>query len=216
MFILFILFFEDGQAQAKRLSKSVTKESGNLKKPLKKYNSSVEILRQNGYINFTILNWEEASDVNSTIYSLNIPNEDQIPVAVKRAAVDALCLTERSTEEIQLLDQEMANCIQVFFDRCNNTEAFLNVLQDKEDFGNCDLLKGLYSTHKRILDDERFNLFVACNLYCDDIAVSQDVRNYVDQHFIHVSKILEINNDALEEESDEDEDVEERELGREM
>lgn len=64
------IWLEDGQKQAKRLAKSITKGSGNLRKFIKKYNSSVEILRQKGYDKFVDLTWEMASDVSSSIYNI--------------------------------------------------------------------------------------------------------------------------------------------------
>jgi len=58
-----VLHFIDGQAQAKRLSKSITKESTNLRKQLKLFNSAVDILRQRDYSSFSPLTWEDDSDV---------------------------------------------------------------------------------------------------------------------------------------------------------
>jgi len=67
------------------LSTNITKESNNLRKQLKKFNSSVDILRQKGRSSFSALTWE-VSDVSSGIYSINIPDDDTIPLVVKRAA----------------------------------------------------------------------------------------------------------------------------------
>lgn len=107
LLIVFEIPFSDGQAEAKRLAKSITSKTSNLKKQLKKYNSSVEILNQKGHSSFKLLTWEEASDVSSIIYSINFPDDDQFPLVLKRATVDAHTLVTRCDEETQYLKEEM-------------------------------------------------------------------------------------------------------------
>ena len=123
---------------------SETSETSNLKKQLKKYNSSVEILNQKGH-SFKPLTWEDASDVSSSIYSINFPDDDQFPLVVKRAAVDALTLVTRCEEETQYLQGEMANVIATFFNECLLLESRLSTLTSYEQTETSNLLKGLFS-----------------------------------------------------------------------
>ncbi|XP_028407856.1 uncharacterized protein LOC114530440 [Dendronephthya gigantea] len=167
--------YADGQAQAKRLSKSITKESGNLRKLLKKYNSSIEILKQNGYEQFPFLCWEDASDVDSHIYAINAPNEDTIPVTIKRAAIDARAMIERCTEEQEILAQEMASCVKDFHN------SHLEQLENNDLFPSSYMMKGSYALHKKELDIERLNLFVACNLFDGSISISDEAKQYLSE-----------------------------------
>lgn len=106
---------------------------------LKKYNSSVEILRQNGYTEFVDLTWETASDVSNVIYSINIPSEDGIPLSVKRTAVDAINLIQRLTEE-EHLRNEMGNCLQTFYSSCRDREEKIKGMSDglSDSQGRCE------------------------------------------------------------------------------
>ena len=202
--------FSDGQAQAKRLAKSITSESSNLKKQLKKYNSSVEILNQKGRSSFKPLTWEEASDVSSSIYSINFPDDDQFPLVVKRAAVDAHTLITRCDEESQYLKEEMANVITTFFNECQLLENRLSTLRSHEQSQSSDLLKGLFSVLKRDLNNERVHLFTACNLFNQYCTPSLQIRNYMtdlfDAETIHEQVVFEddISDDDENDYSDDD------------
>ena len=98
------------------------KESANLQKLLTVYNSSVDILWQHGYTQFALLTWEVASDVSSPIYMADVPSEDIIPLTIKRTAIDAYSLVQRCEEEQDILEQEMANCIDDFHTSCTELE----------------------------------------------------------------------------------------------
>lgn len=202
--------YTDGQAQAKRLTKSITSETSNLKKQLKKYNSSVEILNQKGYSSFKPLTWEEASDVSSSIYSINFPDDDQFPLVVKRAAVDAHTLVTRCDEETQYLKEEMANVITTFFNECLLLESRLSTLRSYEQCETSNLLKGLLSVLKRDLNYERVHLSTACNLFNQFCTPSRQIRNYmadfVDSETIHEEVVFEdnVSDDDENDFSDED------------
>lgn len=202
--------YADGQAQAKRLAKSITSESNNLKKQLKKYNSSVEILNQKGHSSFKPLTWEEASDVSSSIYSINFPDDDQFPMVVKRAAVDAHTLITRCDEESQYLKEEMANVITTFFNECLLLESRLSTLRSHEQSQRSDLLKGLFSVLKRELNYERVHLFAACDLFNQYCTPSPQIRNYMtdlfDSETIHEQVVFEddISDDDENDYSDDD------------
>ena len=212
MVIILNIPFSDGQAQAKRLAKSITSESSNLKKQLKKYNSSVEILNQKGHYSFKPLSWEEASDVSSSIYSINFPDDDQFPLVVKRAAVDAHTLITRCDEETQYLKEEMANVITTFFNECLLLESRLLTLRSYEHSESSNLLKGLFSVLKRDLNYERVHLFTACNLFNQYCTPSLQIRNYM-ADFVNSETVPEqvvfeadISDDDENDHSDEDVD----------
>jgi len=88
------------------LSTNITKESNNLRKQLKKFNSSVDILRQKGHSSFSALTWE-VSDVSSGIYSINIPDDDTIPLVAKRAAGRKWKRTAVDWSDVRTLFHEM-------------------------------------------------------------------------------------------------------------
>lgn len=180
-----------------------------MQKLLKKYNSSVEILRQNGYDKFVDLTWEQASDVSGSIYSVNIPNEDDIPLSVKRTAVDAVNLMKRLSEEEQHLVNEMDNCIHAFFGACLEREEKINCLRMSDDFGDDDIKKGLYSFQKNELHDDRINLRVACNLFREFISIPDDAVIYVEQLFQLDDDVEEIvdSEDDVEDDAEGDDSI---------
>ena len=147
------------------MCKGVTKENTNLRKQLKVFNSSVDILRQHDYSSFSPLSWEDVSDVSSAIYSINIPNEDGVPVCIKRSAVDAQNLISRCWEEMKYQDAEMSNTITAYFNQCLEIEGRLSSLASHHEFKDSNNLKGLYSIHTKQLYDERVRLFGACNMF---------------------------------------------------
>lgn len=202
-----MLFVLDGQAQAKRLSKSITKESSNLRKQLKLFNSCVEILRQHDYSSFSPLTWEDVSDVNSAIYTINIPNEDNVPVCIKRSAVDAQNLIARCSEEMKYLDTEMSNTIAAYFRQCLELERCLSSLASRQEFEVSTMLQGLYSINRKQLYNERVRLFAASNLFKKFITSSSEVTDYMCGHTQEVN-VLDFCITGEEVESDEDDDIE--------
>lgn len=193
------------------MAKSITSETSNLKKQLKKYNSSVEILNQKGHSSFKPLTWEEASVVSSSIYSINFPDDDQFPLVVKRAAVDAHTLVTRCDEETQYLKEEMANVITNFFNECLLLESRLSTLRSYEQCETSNLLKGLLSVLKRDLNYERVHLSTACNLFNQFCTPSRQIRNYmadfVDSETIHEEVVFEDNASDDDENDFSDEDL---------
>ncbi|CAB4033443.1 Hypothetical predicted protein [Paramuricea clavata] len=201
--------YAEGQRQAKRLANSITKESSNLRRLMKRYNSSVEILRQNGRQMFVDLTWEKASDVTSSIYTINFPNQDEILLSVKRTAVDIVNLINRLLEEGSYLRHEMESCIKTFYDACleieNKSSGFVGMGDDTEESNE---LKGLNSLKKNELHEEQINLFVSSNLFKQFIKIPDEVVEYLQQH----SELSEENENGdevydEEEENEENEDV---------
>ena len=129
-----MLYFIDGQAQAKRLSKRITKESGNICTQLRLFNYCVDILQQHDNSSFSPLTWEDVSDINSAIYSINIPNKEDVPLCIKRSAVDAQNLIARCCEEMKYLDTEMSNTIATYFRQCLELERCLLSLASRQEF----------------------------------------------------------------------------------
>ncbi len=177
---------------------------------MKRYNSSVEILRQNGHQMFVDLTWEKASDVSSSIYTINIANEDEIPLSVKRTAVDIVNLINRLLEEQRYLHREMETCVKTFYHAClhiENVPITFEAMEDNDE--DCDVLKGLCCIKKNELHYERINLSVACNLFKQYIEIPDEVVEYLQQHSEQSGEIRE--NDIVDESDDEIYDEEERE-----
>ena len=187
------------------MCKGVTKENTNLRKQLKVFNSSVDILRQHDYSSFSPLSWEDVSDVSSAIYSINIPNEDGVPVCIKRSAVDAQNLISRCWEEMKYQDAEMSNTITAYFNQCLEIEGRLSSLASHHEFKDSNNLKGLNSIHTKQLYDERVRLFGACNMFKKFITPSPEVSNYMVDNVQEVN-VLDFWNAGEEFESDEDDD----------
>ena len=172
-----------------------------MRKLLKKYNSSVEILRQNGYTEFVDLTWETASDISNTIYYVNIPSEDGIPLSVKRTAVDAMNLIERLTEEEDHLTNEMENCLQTFYGSCRDLEETINCMSDSV-ISDSAVVRGACSLKRNDLHED-INLRVACNLFRECIAIEDDFAHYAEQHCQTSIDVLDIDN---ADDTDDDED----------
>ena len=153
-------------------------------------------MRQNGYNEFFDLTWEKASDVSSSIYSINIPSEDDgIPLSVKRTAVDAVNLRKRLSEEEQLLVNEMDNCVKAFYSSCMEREEKINSLRSTHDLGDNDISRGLCSLEKSDLHEDRINLHVACHLFRVFTTIPEEIVSYVEQHFQRTFEILEIDSE---------------------
>lgn len=199
-----MLSFIDGQAQAKRLSKSITKESSNLRKHLNLFNSSVDILRQHNYSSFSPLTWEDVSDVNSAIYAINIPDEDNVPLCIKRSAVDAQTLIVRCCDELRYLDTEMSHTIAAYFNQCLELERRLSTLTNSEEFEVSNSLQGLYSVNAKQLYEERVQLFAACNMY-KKFVTPLEVTNYMFKHTQEVN-VLDVWSGEVASDEDDDSD----------
>lgn len=178
-----------------------------MRKQLKRFNSSVEILQQMDYSALSRFTWENVSDVNSDIYSINFPNEDDVPLCVKRSAVDAQTLIARCCEEVQYLDTEMSNTINTYFSQCLELESRLSTVASRQEFKDSNILLGIFSVIAKQLYDERVHLSVACNMFENFLTLPLEVTNYMVEH----TKEVDVCNtwDADEDvESDEDVDSE--------
>ena len=202
-------YLTEGQKQAKRLAKNINKESINLRRMLKQYNSCVELLRQYGRIEMRELTWEEISDVTSSIYQINISADDGIPISIKRNIVDAVNLNKRLCEEELYLLNGMKNCVDSFYTSCVNREKSLNDLgitsndvDHEENKEKCDdeLKKGIYAIQSKELYEDRVNLCAAYNMFVDCLPFSDEIVNYVKQYFQ--------SNDDNVSENDSEDDVE--------
>ena len=128
------------------------------------------------------MSWEVASDVSSQIYTTDLPTDEAIPTSIKRAAIDAYSLMERCKEEKHIVEEEMANCIDDFYRRCLAIENSLKDIKKNESFSSSDLLNGMYSLQSKLLNEERYNLFVAYKLYQNEITICEEVRQYVEEN----------------------------------
>ena len=163
------------------------------------------MLRQHNYSSFSPLSWEDVSDVSSAIYSINIPNEDDVPVCIKRSAVDAQNLISRCCEEMKYQDAEMSNAITAYFNQCLEIEGRLSSLTSHHEFEVSNNLKGLYSINTKQLYDERVRLFGACNMFKKFITPPLKIDKYVVDNVQEVN-VLDFWNAGEEFESDEDDD----------
>lgn len=150
-----------------------------MRKQLRVFNSSVDILRQYNYESFSPLTWEDASDVSSAIYTINIPNEDDVPLCIKRSAIDAHTLIARCCEEIKYLESEMSNALADYFNQCLEFESRLSLLSSRGDFEHSNFLQGLYSIIAHQLYDERVQLFAACDMFKKYVTPSLEVTDYI-------------------------------------
>ena len=176
---------------------------------LKKYNSSVDTLQQHGYSQFPQLTWDIASDVSSQIYTIDVPTEDIIPLSIKRTAIDAFLLIERCKEEKEIVEQEMASCINDFYRSCSKIEKYLEDLKNDESFRTSYILKSLYSLQKKELDWQLYHLFVAHNLYKDSILVREEVHQYIVEHFSETELVYEYDEESLEDDEEEEHSADE-------
>lgn len=172
---------------------------------MKRYNSSVEILRQNGHKIFVDLTWEKASDVTSSIYTINVADDGEMPIWVKRTAADIVNLKQRLSEEECYLRREMETCVKTFYDTCvaiqDKCSTFERVDDVRDDEDDSNVVKGLYSLKKKELHQEYINLFVACNLFKCYIKIPAEVAEYLQQRAQLPGEIME--NDIVDEIDDE-------------
>lgn len=176
-----------------------------MRKQLRVFNSSVDILRQYNYESFSPLTWEDASDVSSAIYTINIPNEDDVPLCIKRSAIDAHTLIARCCEEIKYLESEMSNALADYFNQCLEFESRLSLLSSRGDFEHSNFLQGLYSIIAHQLYDERVQLFAACDMFKKYVTPSLEVTDYIVKHTGEINVIDYYSADE-EVASDEDDD----------
>ena len=104
----------DGHALAKRLSKQITKATKALKASLEEYNKT------ECSTTFPLphpLEFDSVKDPDSTVWieAADLPGSiNEIPMAVKRKAIDLYSLVDRCREEITLLQSEMNNTFEHF------------------------------------------------------------------------------------------------------
>ena len=111
----------DGLSIASRLSKRITIVTKQMKGLVSEFNE--------GLPSDTQMSWEAAINIHRQTYRASLtPNaEDLIPLEVKHEAVQKLKLLQRSEEEINLLKQEMKNCLEHFKERIKS----LQLLQEQ-------------------------------------------------------------------------------------
>lgn len=137
---------------------------------------------------------------------MNVPNEDDVPVCIKRSAVDAQNLIARCCEEMKYFDTEMSNTIAAYFKQCLELERCLSSLASRQEFELSNMLQGLYSVNTKQLRNERVRLFAACNMFEKFITPSLEVGNYMFGHTQEVN-VLDFCNAGEEGESDEGDDI---------
>jgi len=116
----------DGQKQSQRIIKSISKEGKTLKEKLKKYNASVQVLREHG-LTFHILSWEQASDVTTEIYK---QSSAVSPLqAWRRDAIEAYTLLQRAGEEINIIKSEMQSVILSTYNDCTSCDGAIGTMQ---------------------------------------------------------------------------------------
>lgn len=170
----------------------------------------MEILRQHGRAELNALTWETASDVSSSIYSVNFPSADNIPLSIKRSAVDAMNMTARVSEEEQHLLVEMENSVKSLHTSCVKRREIMCKLQitDDSDVNTIEGRKGIYSLQSKALHEDQVNLCVACNLFKDFIVLPSEIVNYMEQHIdVKHNYIIEIESDDDDAEIDDESEL---------
>jgi len=176
--------------------KAINKESANLKKLLKKFNASVQILKEHGQ-SVSTLSWEQVTNVSSSSLYTNANEQaghTMVPDAIKRDLVDAYGLCQRAGEELSILYQEMSRVIGHLREECKAIEV---ALQNMPNISSL-LCAGLRSIMLRKLDFRQRHLFFAVNSFQPFIEISVEVQNYLENgHFVISSN--QLLNDEIDE-----------------
>ena len=126
--------YSDGHALAKRLSKQITKATKALRASVEEYNKTETSttcplphpLEFDSVKDPDSTVWIEAGDFRGS--------RNEIPMAVKRKAVDLYSLVDRGREEITLLQSEMSNTFEHF---SNQHQLLKALLLDENPLENC-------------------------------------------------------------------------------
>ena len=103
-------FLSDGQSIAKKLSKSITKKTRELRTLLKKYNSSLcrfDSQAQN-------IDFATVSDPTDRFFEKEYQENSVFPLSLKRKAIDLHFLAERAKEEKAMVLEEMQRVITYY------------------------------------------------------------------------------------------------------
>lgn len=157
-----------------------------MKNLLKKYNASVQILKEHG-CSFSTLSWEEATDVtNSSSYNSvsqqcdHGPSmqDEMVPDAIKREIIDAYGLCQRAGEELGALYEEMSRVMGHFYEECLEMEQRKEVQERSPNISSA-LLVGLRSVLLRKIDFCQINLLFSVQSFKAFVAVSTDIEDYL-------------------------------------
>ena len=137
----------DGQAVATKLSRQINLKTNAIKSTVTKYNASLSALQD--YINGLPdeLEFDVVKDPESVLYSNFCKGDTKkdVPLSVKRSAIDLQCFLERCKEEQQFLLKEVERLFIYYLDKLENYETFLE--QHSQEQGK--LMNGLCSIAKK-------------------------------------------------------------------
>jgi len=96
----------DGLAIASRLSRRISNVTTQMKKYLIAFNEGLPVNDQ--------MSWEAASNIHRHAHKASLTSTDSIPLEVKHEATQKYRLINKSCEEMELLKQEMKNCLEFY------------------------------------------------------------------------------------------------------
>ncbi|XP_028515991.1 uncharacterized protein LOC114575406 [Exaiptasia diaphana] len=191
--------YADGQKQAQRIIKAVSKEGKILKEKLKKYNASVQVLIENG-LDFNILSWEQASDVTTGIHKQSSVSPLQ---AWKRDAIEAYTLLQRAGEEINIIHSEMHSVILNAYKDCRSCDVATAISGHAGSLTT--IQAGLLSIAKARQSHHHMHLQFAVQSLSKHVDISRDIDHYVANiQQVAIAPHCEAEEDILQ--SDEEED----------
>lgn len=120
--------YSDGQKIAKKLSKSITKETVKARKLLDEFNVSSSQIDSN----FSPVMLGEVLTPTSKFWQCPHQQSEQIPLSVKRDIIEAYLLQKRCEEELLLLQSEMQNVIDYYNEKEKKINAALHAICNGE------------------------------------------------------------------------------------
>ena len=142
-----LISFLDGQAVATKFSRQINLKTNAIKSTVTKYNASLTALQD--YVNGLPdeLEFDEVKDPESILYSNFCEGDTRkdVPLAVKRSAIDLQCFLERCKEEQMFLLKEVERLFIYYFEKIEHYETFLEQHSQEQD----KLMNGLRNIAKK-------------------------------------------------------------------
>ena len=126
--------FLDGQAVATKLSRQINLKTNTIKSTVTNYNASLTALQD--YVNGLPdeLEFDEVKDPESVLYSSVCEDETKdVPLTVKRSAIDLQCFLERCKEEQMFLLKEWSDYLLTIWKKQGTMKpSYNNIRKSKQ------------------------------------------------------------------------------------
>ena len=141
--------FADGQKIAKKLAVQITKETKAIQALLPEYNACERAVGGEDGVSQLVLT--EALDPN--VLASVLRPQSSLPSKSKRELMDSYIMVKRSTEEVTMLETDMRNTIQYYFNQRATIEDLLKLFKGNVQLerGSISLLKNMYACVDRKL-----------------------------------------------------------------